>query len=93
VYIPNAFSPDDDGVNDIFMIRGVGISIKSFRIFNRWGNLVFEKQSFDANDPKYAWDGKIKGVPATPDVFVYIAEIVCDNGTIKMFKGNVTVLK
>jgi gliding motility-associated-like protein len=93
VFIPNAFTPDGDGSNDILMVRGTGISVKSFRIFNRWGNLVFEKQSFQPNDPKYGWDGKVKGVLATPDVYVYIAEVACDNGTPYLYKGNVTVLQ
>lgn len=93
VFIPNAFTPDGDGFNDVLMVRGTGITVKSFRIFNRWGNLVFEKQYFSPNDPKYGWDGRVKGVPSSPDVFVYIAEVVCDNGTPYMYKGNVTIIK
>jgi len=93
VFIANAFTPDGDGLNDLLIVRGIGISVKSFRIFNRWGNLVFEKVGFGPNDPKYGWDGKVRGVPATPDVYVYIAEVNCDNGTAYMYKGNVTLLK
>jgi gliding motility-associated-like protein len=93
VFIPNAFTPDNDGLNDILMVRGQGITIKSFRIFNRWGELVFEKENFSPNDPKYGWDGKVRGIPATPDVFVYTAEVYCDNGVPYTYKGNVTVLK
>ena len=93
VFIPNAFTPDGDGLNDILMIRGTGISVKTFRIFNRWGELVFERTNFNANDPNYGWDGKIRGVPATPDVFVYTAEVICDNGMNYIYKGNTTVLK
>jgi len=93
VFIPNAFTPDGDGLNDILMVRGTGIFVKSFRIFNRWGELVFEKQNFNPNDKKYGWDGKVKGVPATPDVFVYTAEVICDNGVNYTYKGNSTLLK
>jgi gliding motility-associated-like protein len=93
VFIPNAFSPDGDGLNDIFMIRGNGVYVKSLVIFNRWGEVVFEKKNFNANDSKFAWDGKVKGVPATPDVFVYTAQILCDNGVPQFYKGNVSVLK
>ncbi|MEP7163615.1 MAG: PKD domain-containing protein [Ferruginibacter sp.] len=93
VFIPNAFTPDGDGLNDILMVRGSGISVKTFRIFNRWGELVFERTNFNANDPKYGWDGKIRGVPASPDVFVYTAEVICDNGMNYIYKGNTTVLK
>ncbi len=93
VFIPNAFTPDGDGLNDVLMVRGKGVRVKTFRIFNRWGELVFEKTDFDPNDPKYGWDGKVRGIPATPDVFVYTAEVICDNSVIYTYKGNSTVLK
>lgn len=93
VFIPNAFTPDGDGLNDILMVRGKGILVKTFRIFNRWGELVFEKTNFNPNDPKFGWDGKVRGVPATPDVFVYTAEVICDNAVIYTYKGNTTLLK
>ena len=93
VFIPNAFTPDGDGLNDILMVRGKGIVVKNFRIFNRWGELVFERTNFNPNDPKYGWDGKVRGIPATPDVFVYTAEVICDNGIMYTYKGNTTLLK
>ncbi|HQW91773.1 MAG TPA: WG repeat-containing protein [Ferruginibacter sp.] len=93
VFIPNAFTPDGDGLNDILMVRGKGIFVKTFRIFNRWGELVFEKTNFNPNDTKYGWDGRVRGIPATPDVFVYTAEVICDNSVIYTYKGNTTLLK
>ncbi|MFT3912042.1 MAG: PKD domain-containing protein [Ferruginibacter sp.] len=93
VFVPNAFTPDGDGLNDVLMIRGVGIRVKSFRVFNRWGVLIFEKQNFNPNDIKYGWDGKVRGVAATPDVYVYTAEVICDNGSVYTYKGNTTILK
>ena len=93
VFVPNAFTPDGDGLNDILMIRGTGIMVKSFRIFTRWGETIFDKKNFAANDPKYGWDGKIRGVPATPDVYVFTAEVICDNGAVYTYKGNTTILK
>jgi gliding motility-associated-like protein len=94
VFIPNAFTPDGDGVNDMFLVRGKGIKlVKSFRIFNRWGQVVFEKNNFAANDALYGWDGKINGIAAPPDVFVYTCEIIADNDQQYITKGNVTILK
>jgi len=94
VFIPNAFTPDNDGRNDIFMVRASGIQeIKSFRIFNRWGELVFDKANFQPNDPNFGWNGKIKGVVPGPDVFVYTLEVICDDGTSYFYKGNVSLLK
>ncbi|MBS1737098.1 MAG: PKD domain-containing protein, partial [Bacteroidetes bacterium] len=94
VFIPNAFTPDGDGVNDILMVRATGIaSVKSFRIFNRWGELVFEKNNFQPNEPSFGWDGKIRGKPGPPDVYVYTAEVICENGVSFVYKGNTTILK
>jgi gliding motility-associated-like protein len=94
VFIPNTFTPDGDGLNDIMMVRGTGIlTVKSFRIFNRWGAIVFERNNFPPNNTAYGWDGKVTGKPVPPDVFVYTAEVICDNGTPYIFKGNITIIK
>jgi gliding motility-associated-like protein len=94
IYIPNAFSPDGDGVNDVLMVRGKGVSkVRYFRVFNRWGQIVFERSNFDANDPRYGWDGKINGIPANPDVYVYTADVLCTAGGAFVYKGNVTLVK
>jgi gliding motility-associated-like protein len=94
VFIPNAFTPDGDGVNDVLMVRAKGIAmVKTFRVFNRWGEVVFERSSFAPNSPLFGWDGRIKGVQGPPDVFVYTAEVVCENGSTYTYKGNVSILK
>jgi gliding motility-associated-like protein len=94
VFIPDAFTPDGDGVNDILMVRASGgITVKSFRIFNKWGVLVFEKINFLPNNTGYGWNGKVKGISSPPDVFVYTAEIMCNGGTLFTYKGNVSILK
>lgn len=94
VFIPNAFSPDGDGINDLLMVQGSGIKlVKSFRIFSRWGELVFEKSNFSPGDRSAGWDGKIRGKAATPDVFVYVTEVICERGIPATFKGNVAILK
>jgi gliding motility-associated-like protein len=93
-FIPNAFTPDGDGINDVLMVRGSGIvTVKSFRIFNRWGEVVFERSNFVPNNPAFGWDGKINGIAGGPDVFVYTADVVCGNGTTFSYKGNVSLLK
>lgn len=94
VFIPNAFTPDGDGVNDILMVRATGIvTVKSFRIFNRWGELVFEKNNFPPNEFSYGWDGRVKGKMSSSEVFVYTAEVLCENGVSFIYKGNTTILK
>jgi gliding motility-associated-like protein len=95
-FIPNTFSPNGDGVNDIFGPRGKGIArINDMQIFNRWGQLVFEKKNFVANDGTSAggWDGTFKGKPAPADVYVYTIEFVCENGAIIPYTGNVALIR
>lgn len=94
VFIPNAFSPDGDGINDILMVRGTGIrSVKSFRIFNRWGQVVFDRANFAPNDRNFGWDGKVRGQIAPTEVYVYTCDVICDNGTLFTYKGNVAVIR
>ncbi|UEG48636.1 gliding motility-associated C-terminal domain-containing protein [Ferruginibacter lapsinanis] len=95
VFIPNTFTPQGGlPENSVLMVRGSGIGlIKSFRVFNRWGQIVFEKSNFPPNTPAYGWDGNINGKPAEPAVYVYTAEVLCENGVPFTYKGNVTLLK
>jgi gliding motility-associated-like protein len=95
-FLPNTFSPNGDGVNDIFAPRGVGLTrVNSMRIFNRWGEMVFEKMNFMANDrtPSGGWDGNYKGKPASADVYVFIIEFVCENAAIVPVKGNIALVR
>ncbi len=94
VYIPNVFTPDGDGLNDLLMVRAKGIrTVKSFRIFNRWGEVVFEKANFAPNEKSNGWDGSVKGKKASPDVYVYTCEVICDNDVSYTYKGNITLVK
>lgn len=94
IFIPNTFSPNGDGANDIFYPRGSGIfQIKLLRIFNRWGEVVFERVNFLPNDANAGWDGTVKGKKSPADVYVYTAEILCENNTPLIVNGNVTLLR
>lgn len=93
VFIPNTFSPNGDGSNDVFYPRGTGLfSIKTARVFNRWGEVVYEKADFTANVPSAGWDGTYKGKKLTPDVYIYVIEILCDNNTLLVYKGNIALI-
>jgi gliding motility-associated-like protein len=93
-FIPNTFSPNNDGQNDVFFPRGSGVDrIQSMRIFNRWGEIVFEKKNFPANSQADGWNGMIRGTPAASDAYIYIIEVICDNGQIIPIKGNVALIR
>ncbi|MFN4285005.1 MAG: PKD domain-containing protein [Lacibacter sp.] len=94
VFIPNAFTPNGDGLNDYFYIIGRGLaSVKSLRIFNRWGNLVFERTYFDAGNRTLGWDGTYKGQPQPPGIYSYTAEVLCGDGLIIPINGTVNLIR
>ena len=94
VFIPNTFSPNGDGSNEVFYPRGTGLfTIKQARIFNRWGEEVFARYSFKANDEGLGWDGTSKGQKLASDVYVYMIEILCDNNSTLVYKGNIALIR
>lgn len=94
VFIPNAFTPGGNvPENRKLIVRAAGVNmVRSFRIFNRWGAIVFERHNFPPNDPAYGWDGQSYGKPAESGVYVYTVDVVCENSVPYSFKGNVTLL-
>jgi gliding motility-associated-like protein len=94
VFIPNSFTPNGDGQNDVFYPRGMGLkSIKTFRIYNRWGELLFEKEGINLNDASVGWDGFYSGGSPRPDVYVYLLEATCYTGETIFIKGDVTIIR
>ncbi len=93
-FVPNSFSPNGDGINDRFVVNGVGLNvIPSITIYNRWGQIVFQKNNFAANTPADAWDGTFNGQPAPSDVYIYTIQILCNNATLIPYHGNVTLIR
>ena len=96
VFIPDVFSPNDDGYNDLFLVstRLAAVSEISFlRIYDRWGGLVAEHHDFPPNDPVYGWDGTEKGKLANPGVYIWIVSILFTDGTIETRTGDVTLIR
>jgi gliding motility-associated-like protein len=95
VYIPNVFTPNNDGPNDMFTIfaNEEVEEVVILQIFDRWGNMVFENQEFPPNEPNYGWDGIYKGKMMNPDVFAYRAVVKYSNGELHPFKGDVTLIR
>ncbi len=94
IFLPNTFSPNGNGTNDVFYPRGTGLySIWSMRIFNRWGEPVFESSNFKANDASRGWDGSFRGRPAPNDVYVYFVEVICENNSVLTYSGNIALIR
>jgi len=97
IYIPNVFTPNGDNVNDVFMVFAGDVSqikeIKSFLVYDRWGEVVHRTEGFPPMEPQYGWDGTFKGKPMNPQVFVYWVEIEFIDGYIGFYEGDVALRK
>lgn len=91
VFIPNVFSPNGDGMNDIFMVFNAGNikNIKSIQIFDRWGGKVFHANNINPNDATAGWDGR----PYLAGVYAYLIEIEYTDGESEVRNGSVTLIK
>ena len=88
IFIPNAFTPNNDGVNDVLFVRSNFISTMDLHIYNRWGEQVFQ-----TNDVNIGWDGTFNGKRLAPDVYGYYMNISCPNEKSHSQKGNITLLE
>lgn len=88
IYVPNAFSPNGDNVNDVLYVRGENLMEINLKIFDRWGELVFE-----TTDQSIGWDGTFKGKKLDPDVYVYHLTVKCVDQQENLIKGNITLMR
>jgi gliding motility-associated-like protein len=86
--VPNAFTPGRFGQNAVIKVVGFGISRMVWRIYNRWGQLVFQ-----SNDPNLGWDGTYKGDLQSMDVYAYTLEAEFSDGTHASRKGDITLIR
>lgn len=96
IFVPNIFAPNSgSGQNDKLMIYGSNVVkiIKRFQIYDRWGNGMFAQQNFKTDDPNFAWDGRIRGTNALPDVYVYFIEVEYLDNTTEVLEGDFTLIR
>lgn len=95
VFAPSAFSPNGDGFNDYFtLFGGPGARlIRTLRIFDRWGNLVFEGTDIPIGQERFGWNGKFNGELMSPGVFAYFAEIEFIDDVTVLKEGDVTIVR
>ena len=95
VFIPNVFSPNGDNINDrLTVFAGSEVTnIRHFRIFNRWGALLFEQRNFLPNNPDSGWDGSFKGRLMNSGVYVFTAEVELTFGRTLHLSGDVTLIR
>lgn len=94
LFFPNIFSPNNDGINDVFFINtGKNVDrIKSFKVLDRWGGLVFFKEEFAGNTQENGWDGTAGGQRVPPGVYVFVIEAILAGGQTIIEQGDITVV-
>jgi gliding motility-associated-like protein len=88
IFIPNAFSPNGDGHNDVFLVYGTNIASVEMRIYTQWGHLLFESK-----DRSRGWDGTYSGVIQPIGVYVYVIKATLQDGTVIDRKGSVNLIR
>ncbi|MFZ9575637.1 MAG: gliding motility-associated C-terminal domain-containing protein, partial [Bacteroidia bacterium] len=88
IFIPNTFTPNRDGINDVLLVRSNALQSIYFAVYNRWGERVFETRNLNSG-----WDGTINTSNAEQGVYGWYIEAECFNGRKTFKKGNVTLLR
>jgi gliding motility-associated-like protein len=88
LFFPNAFTPNQDGINDVFKPGGNGIVYYRLNIFNSWGQLIFV-----SNDVAYGWDGSFNGEPVQTGSYIYQCEVIGSSGRKNSYHGTVTLIR
>ena len=88
IFLPDIFSPNKDGANDVLFVRGNGIKEMVFQIYDRWGNKVFE-----STDKKIGWDGTYQGKDAEPGVYAYYLNVTMFTDKKLIKKGDITLVR
>ncbi|MCB0639425.1 MAG: gliding motility-associated C-terminal domain-containing protein, partial [Lewinella sp.] len=95
IYVPNAFSPDGDGVNDDFRIHAwadLALTVRRYEIYDRWGGLIYRAEDFPVHGAGPWWDGRYHGEPLPVSTYVYLIEVIYPDGVVETLTGDVTVL-
>jgi gliding motility-associated-like protein len=94
VYVPTGFTPNGDATNDVLFVQGQSSAkILNFKVFDRWGEMVYEANDFALNDPLVSWDGTFRGQPMNPAVFVWVLEVEYLDGEREVLHGQTTLIR
>lgn len=96
VYVPSGFTPNGDLTNDLLVVYGKSrqiSSVLSFRVYDRWGELVYRDENFDVNDETRGWDGRFRGKECDPGVYVWYVEVEYQDGYREALSGDITLIR
>ena len=95
LYVPNAFSPNGDGINDVLAIFG-GPEVQeilSFNVYDRWGNHILNENNFLPNDANFGWNGSFRGKKVPLGIYIWTAEVLYIDGVTEMSSGEVSLIR
>lgn len=95
VYIPNAFSPNNDGINDTFTVFGDQdlLMVKTLQVYNRWGEMIYQGQEIPPNDDTNSWDGRLRNGELAPNgVYIYSMTLLMEDGALRQRNGALTLM-
>jgi len=94
VFVPTGFTPNGDFSNDLLLVHGQSNSkALDFKVFDRWGEMVFQVKDFAFNDDSMGWDGTFRNQPCDPGIYVWMLEVEYVDGVREVFKGNTTLIR
>jgi gliding motility-associated-like protein len=96
VYVPTGFSPNEDGNNDLLVVHGISPQIRQinlFRVYDRWGELLWEDRDFPVNDLSRGWDGRFRNTPCLPGLYIWTLEATYIDGYAEALKGEVVLVR
>lgn len=96
VFVPTGFTPNGDSRNDLLTVlarEGLEADIRTFRIFDRWGEMVYEANDISPNQVNVGWDGTLRGEPLQPGVYLWFIELEYTDGLTETFKGQTTLIR
>lgn len=94
VAVATGFTPNSDGMNDLLMVHGLPeTQVMNFRVYDRWGELLFEDANFTINDKTRGWDGNFRGTPMNAGVYVWYLEVKYSDGMTQSLKGQTTLIR
>ena len=94
IFVPTAFTPNQDLTNDLLLVHGKeGTQIKLYRIYDRWGELIYEAKDFMINDPNTGWDGMFRSKPVNTGIYQWYLEVEFIDEATDVFKGHTTLIR
>ncbi|MFT6150088.1 MAG: gliding motility-associated-like protein [Saprospiraceae bacterium] len=95
IFVANAFTPNDDGNNDVLYIQGGKgtTQVNAFQVFDRWGELIFLAENTPLNDANFGWDGTFKGEPMNSGMFIWSVEVQFEDGRVVTYKGSTFLIR